>query len=586
MKRKLIRTREETRRLMQVAQGTRDADLAVVGGTLLNVYTGELLPETGLCTAGAWIAYVGKDAGRSIGPKTELIDAQGKVVIPGFIDGHTHLANLVSPAAFLSRAVVGGTTTIITETMEPYPVAGVAGVIDFLEALKGQPVKIFATAPAMGSISKAARGISPTDLEALLGREDVLGLGESYWQSVLQESEDYLPALCATLAKRKTIEGHTAGASDRRLMAYTAAGVTSCHEPIKAQEVVDRLRLGLHVMIREGGIRRDLEEISKIREMGVDLTHLSLVSDSIGPGELLEKGYLEYVVQKAIDCGFEPVAAIRMATLSPAQHFRLDDLVGGLAPGRCGDMLIIPDLRTIRSEWVISNGKVIAKDGKALVGPRPHLWADASLRSVRLPRALDPADIRIEATGEKARVRVIEMVSGLVTRESVLDLPVRAREIRAMPHQGLLKVAAVDRAIVPGKLFTGLIQGFGLQSGALACSAAWDTSDIVVVGAEDADMALAVNRIRDLQGGAVLCRQGKILEEVPMPILGLMSDDPLEEAGRKIDRLTRAAAELGCPHPDPMLSLITLTGAAIPFLRICEEGLVHLKDGKTVGLFA
>lgn len=583
----LRRDAKETKKLMQVAQGEAPADLAVLGGKVLNVYTAEVMENISVCTSGPWIAYIGDDPHRSIGPKTEVIDAGGKTVIPGFVDGHTHLANLTVPATFLAKAMVGGTTTIVTETMEPYPVAGLAGLIDFLESLKNQPVKILATAPSMGSISKAARGIAEEDLNALLGREEIIGLGESYWQGVLQDPEVYLSALCTTLSRRKTLEGHTAGASGRKLMAYLGAGITSCHEPIRVQEVVERLRMGLHVMIREGGVRRDLDEISKIKETGVDLRRLILVSDSLGPNDLLEKGYMEFIVQKAIDCGFGPIDAIRMATLNPAEHFRMDDLVGGLAPGRYADMVILPDLGTIQAKCVISNGRIIARDGRLVVAPRAHAFTRETRQSIRLTRRLEPQDFGITAPEgiEKARTRVIGMVTGLVTREVILEIPVIDGEIRVDPGHDIVKVAAVDRAISPGTLFTGLIQGFGLRSGAMACSAAWDAADIVVVGADEGDMALAVNRIWELQGGAVICRDGKVLEEYPMPVFGILSELPLEEAGRQIRKLCNAAKGLGIPFADPILSLITLTGAAIPFLRICEEGLVNLKDGKPVGLF-
>jgi adenine deaminase len=494
---------------------------------------------------------------------------------------------LATPGAFLKYAISGGTTTIITETLEPYPVAGLAGVIDFLESLKDQPVKFFATAPVKVSISAAAKGIPAEDLRQLLEREDIIGLGESYWQAVIQEPERFLPAITQTQRAQKSLEGHTAGASGRNLMAYLTTGISSCHEPIRAEEVLERLRLGMHVMVREGGVRRDLEEIAKIKDMGVDLRRLILVSDSIGPGDLLEKGYMEYIVQKAIDCGFSPVTAIQMATLNVAEHFRLDHLIGGIAPGRCADMLIIPDIQTIRAQYVISNGQIIAKDGELLVSPRSHTFRHKSLNSIQLREELKPEDfiIRAPAGVSKARVRIIEMVTDLVTKEVDLEVQVTDGQIRANVEQNILKVAAVDRTIQPGKKFVGLVKGFGMQSGGLACSAAWDTTDIVVVGADDSDMALAINRIAKLQGGAVICNNGEILEELPLPVFGTMCDLPLQAVDRKLTAIKSAAGQLGIPFPEPVLTLITLTGAAIPFLRICEEGLVNLKNGHTVGLF-
>ena len=270
---------EDKKKLIQVAMGLEMADLAIINGTLLNVYTGELFDHYSVCTKGKWIAYVGQNPENMIGTQTEVIDAGEKTIIPGLIDGHTHLALFYSVSEFLKYAMTGGTTTLVTETMEPFPVMGYSGVMDFLDSINNQPVKIFATAPFMASISRKAHGISNDILRKLLKRDEIIGLGESYWQTVLQQPDRALPILNETLGFRKTLEGHSAGASGNKLMAYVAAGISSCHEPIQAEEVIERLRLGLHVMIREGSIRRDLKAISKIKDAGADLRRLILVTD-------------------------------------------------------------------------------------------------------------------------------------------------------------------------------------------------------------------------------------------------------------------------------------------------------------------
>jgi adenine deaminase len=573
--------------LIAVALGRQNADLAVLNARLVNVYTGEIQNGVSVAVKDKWIAYVGPDAGFAVGKETEVIDAAGKTLIPGFIEGHTHIAWLFTPAEFLKYTIPGGTTTIVTETLEPYPVCGYAGVVDFLESLKNQPIKFLATAPPMVSTSQAAIGIDAADLARLLDREDIVGIGESYWQGVFQAPETFLPLMAQALSAGKTLEGHSAGARDKKLNAYLSTGVSSCHEPIDADQVLERLRLGLHVMVREGSIRRDLAAISRIKDAGVSMRRLVLSTDGVTPEDLLDKGFMEYVVQKAVDCGFDPICAVQMATLNVAEHFGLDKQVGGIAPGRFADMLIIPSPDRIEPEWVISNGRVIAKSGRTLVPPRGHQFAPASLASIRLKENLSAADFRIPAQGGRATVtaRVIDMVTDLVTAEKALELPVANGEIRQEIAGDILKVAAVDRTRRPGKKFVGLIHGFGLTEGAMACSASWDTSDIVVVGAVDQDMADAVNRVRELQGGAVVCSGGRVLAELPMPVFGLMSGLAIPAIVDGLKDIRRAAAGLGVEFPDPLLTLITLTGAAIPYLRICEEGLVNLKDGKTAGLF-
>jgi adenine deaminase len=418
-------------------------------------------------------------------------------------------------------------------------------------------------------------------------RDDILGLGESYWQAVLQEPGTYLPAFELTHRAGKVLEGHTAGASEKKLAAYVAAGVTSCHEPIDAEQVLARLRQGVHVMAREGSIRRDLEAISRIRLSGVDLRRMILASDGVSPQDLVLGKYMDFVVRKAVASGFTPVEAVQMATLNVAEHFRLDGILGGIAAGRLADMVLVPDLFAFQPETVLCGGEIVFESGRLVKEPRQHAFSSRSLNTVRLPRRVAPSDFSIRSpfNAAAARVRIIEMVTDLVTAERHLDLPSDNGQVRADPAAGLCKIAAVDRAQQPGKLFTGLIKGFGLTRGAAACSAAWDTSDIVVVGADEADMAGAVNRIADLHGGAVLCEHGRIVSEIAMPIFGIASDLPVAALAAQLQDFNHAVGGLGVTFPDPLLSLITLTGAAIPYLRICEEGLVNLKDGRTLGLF-
>jgi adenine deaminase len=470
--------------------------------------------------------------------------------------------------------------------MEAFPVMGYEGVVDFLESLRDQPIKLFATAPAMASTSKRAQGIPKGTLKRILARDDVVGLGESFWQKVVEEPGEYFPLFQETLKRGKRLEGHSAGAKGRKLMAYAASGISSCHEPINADEVMERLRLGMYVMIREGSIRSDLASIATIRDAGVDFRRLMLTTDGVSPGNLLEKGYMERVVQEAIDCGFDPIHAVQMATINPAEYFSLDGIIGGIAPGKYADMVVIPSPRDITAEYVISKGQIIAREGELLASPRAHVYKEESRNSIHLKRSIQASDfaISIKDAAKDVKVRVIDLVTGLVTKEIIVSMPVVDGEIGTDTSRDISKVAAIDRRFSPGKTFVGLIRGFGLSTGAIASSKAWDTSDIIVVGENGRDMALAVNRISELRGGAVVCAKGRILAEIPLPVFGIISDLPIEMLADKMVEIRSAMKELGFPFDDPLLTLNTLTTAAIPFLRICEEGLVNLKDGQTVGL--
>ncbi|OGR23387.1 MAG: adenosine deaminase [Desulfobacterales bacterium RIFOXYA12_FULL_46_15] len=571
--------------LRQVALGIEKADLVIINARLINVYTGEIQENHSIAIKGRCIALVGPDISAAIGKDTKIIDAMGKTVVPGLIDGHAHLASWSTVHEFLDHAMKGGTTTIITESMEVFPVAGYEGVIDFLESLNGQPVKVFATAPAMASISRSAMGVPLDIMEQFAGRKEIIGLGESYWQTVFQAPEFFLSNFEAMLKKGKTLEGHSAGARGNKLAAYAAMGISSCHEPTSAEDALERLRLGLYVMAREGSIRRDLKSISGILDNNISLRRLVLTTDGISPSDLLNLGYLEYPVQKAIDYGFDPIAAIQAVTLNVAEHFGLDHVIGGIAPGKIADLVIIPDPQTIRAEYVISNGRVISQDGELQVSARRHRYSAKSMDTIRLPKKLAALDFKIRADNTPdavARVRVIDMATDLVTREIIEDLPVFEGEIICPKDSGTAKISAIDRTRGSGKMFTGLIRNFGLNSGALACSAAWDTSCIIVIGRNDADMALAVNRIHDLKGGVVICDNNEIVCELALPVFGIISELPVDQIAQHLEEIKTAAKRLGVDFPDPVLSLMTLTGAAIPYLRICEEGLVNLKDGKTL----
>jgi adenine deaminase len=615
---------EERTALMRVALGVEFADMVIVNASVLNVYSGEILKNCPVSIKGKWIAAVGRDAASSIGESTVVVDAAGKTLVPGLIDGHTHMCfqTVENIAPYLIK---GGTTTIIAETMELFPAAGYEGIMEFLDSAKNQPIKVLITAPAMISISKALNGLSHNVMERLLERDEIVGLGETYWHAVLQSPEAIVPSIQGAVNRGKALEGHSAGAKGRKLAAYAAAGFSSCHEPITMEEAIELLRLGFYVMLREGSIRKDLEELSKIGRAGVDLRRLILVTDSVEPEELVKEGYLEVVVQKAIACGFDPISAIQMATLNVAEHFGLDGAIGGIAPGRCADILVLPDAGTVAPEAVISNGRIVFKDGELLAKPRKHQYSDRCLKSIRLDRTLRPSDFdiyvdetpdgpiaavplaetrnvvrvrphqkigrglyalhemkRIAETRNVVRVRIIEMVSDLVTKEFQASVLPVAGKITVDLEQDIAKVAAIECRKGPGLSFVGLIKGFGIKRGAIASSDAWDTSDIVVVGADEEDMALAVNRIRELQGGVIVCEDGKIIAEVPLPIFGVLSDLDMEELAERLESVRQAARALGIPFGDPVLSINTLTGAAIPHLRICEEGLVNLKDGKTL----
>ena len=579
---------DELNSLINVAMGEEKADLVLQNGSLVNVYTGEILEEHSVAVKGERIAWVGKDTRNVTGPETNVIDCTGKFIIPGFIDGHTHLILFYQADQFLRYAMRGGTTTIITELMEVSFPLGYQGVLEYLESLKNQPIKIFGVAPPMVSNSQStrSRSINLEQIAELLKRDDILGLGETYWSAVIERDEKILKYFVETFKAGKMIAGHTAGARGNRLTAYAAGGVRSCHEPINAAEVMERLRLGLYVLIREGGIRKELAEISKIKDLQLDLRQLILATDSITPEQVVEEGYMEAVVQKAVDLGFDPVCAIQMATINVAKYWNLDHLIGGIAPSKYADIVILQDLCNIKAEYVISNGKVLSKEGRLLLEPRKHTFPAWVRQSMKLTKNFGPEDFEINVKGasDHVSVRVIEQITELVTKETILEVPIVEGKIKVDLDKDLIKIAAVDFLTDQLKMFVGIIKGLRMKKGAFASSMAWDVTNIVVVGADEKDMAVAVNRVLKLQGGIVVCSNGEILAELPMSIGGYMTDLPIEEIVRRLKGIQKEASGLGIPFPDAELSLNTLTTAAIPFFRIYEEGFYDMKNNCSVGL--
>jgi adenine deaminase len=573
--------------LIKVALGEAEADLAVINGSVVNVYTGEV-EEASVLIKGERIAYVGNDAAKSIGSKTKVIDAAGRTLIPGLIDGHTHVDVLYTINELLRFAVQGGTTTIITESCTIATALGYEGIIQFLNSARRQPVKIFVTAPPMVTISPVteANAIGVKELRRLFRYKEIIGLGEPYWADVVGGNQRVLDLIAETIKLGGKVDGHSAGASGKKLQAYISSGVSSCHEPTNAEEVLERLKLGLFILVREGEVRRELEAVAPIKDSGIALNRLAISTDGIGPGQLVSDGYMEFLVQKAIDLGFDPVLAVQMATINVAQHFALDDVIGGIAPGRYADIVIVPDLETIKAEYVISNGRVVSQNGQVLIHPRKHRYPQSLGNSIRLPSDFSAKDFAIPVEGgrKEAKVRMMNQVTDLLVREEFIDMPVSNGQLKADVSKDILKVAAIERSFGTGKSFVGLIRGIGLRKGAIATSSVWDCGDIMAIGADEADMARAVNRIKELGGGMVVCAGGKITAEIALPVAGEISTEPMEAIAAKLERIQRAAEGLGVKSSDIRLTISVLPTPAIPFLRICESGLFNLRENRFVEL--
>ena len=580
--------------LVDTAMGREKADLVIRGGNLVNVNSGELLENMDVAIKKGRIALIGK-ADHTIGNKTVVIDAAGKYITPGFLDGHVHVESSMVTVTQFARAVLShGTTSVFIDPHEIANVLGLDGVKLMLDEAKGLPLKLFvcvpSCVPSAPGFETAGAEITPADIEEALRWEGVVGLGEMMnYPGVLYGDKKVHEEIRATLQANKVVEGHADSLLNMELAAYAAAGITSCHESTRKIDGVQRLRLGLYAMIREGSAWRDLAEVIKcVTEQRLDPRHVVLVTDDRHPETLITRGHMDDVVRRAIEEDVDPITSVQMATLNTAEHFGVSRDIGSIAPSKCADVLILNDLSKVSIDTVIADGVVVAKQGRTTVSLVPPNYPDFVKRSIHLKHPLAPEDFSIKAPIEegKVRVRVIGVIEAkVVTRHLQEVLPVKSWVVQPSVEKDVAKVAVVERHKLTGNIGLGLVCGFGFREGAVASSVAHDSHNLLVVGMNNHDMAFAVNRLAEIGGGMVAVKDSEPLGMVNLPIAGLMSDEPVERVSEQVEKLHKAWVELGCTMTSPFMTMSLLALPVLPELRITDKGLVDTQKFQFVKLF-
>ena len=563
---------------LAVARGDEPADLVLSGGRVLSVFTGELL-EADVAIAGEHVAGVGSYEGR------EAFDASGLILLPGFIDGHMHLESTKLMMDEFARTVLPwGTTTVVLDPHEIANVFGIPGVRALLAEASTVFLDVFvmvsSCVPASPFESSGAE-VTAEEIGRFLREEpNAIGVAEMMdFHGVVRGSEDALAKIEAAMdAGDRHLDGHAPGLSGRDLNAYLAAGIRSDHECTGLEEALEKRRLGMWIMIREGSAARDLEALLPlVLEHGP--TNCLFCTDDREPDDLVHAGHINDIMRKAVALGCPPAEAVMLGTLNTARYHRLPRH-GAVAPGYLADVVAVADLEGFRPVRVWKRGRLVAAEGEAIGVPsiRPPAWMRDS---VHVP-TLSAEDFAITAAD---RVRVIGVEPGqLVTRSLVVD-PARSNgHAVADPGRDLAKVAVVERHKGTGAIGLGFVTGFGLLRGALASSHQHDAHNVGVVGVDDDDMAIAVNRLTQIGGGQVVVSAGSIMAELACPVGGLLSDRPAKEVADEAVELDRAARGLGVTLPDPFMVMSFLALSVIPELRLTDQGLVDVGRFELVDL--
>ena len=579
-----------TRTLSAVAVGKEKADLVIKNAKLINVCTREILSGYDVAVAMGRIAAIG-DVSASIGEKTKVIDATGKYLAPAFMDGHMHVESSMLTVGEYARAVIPhGTCGIFFDPHEICNVIGLSGVKCMLEDAKTTPLKAMLTTPscvpAVPGFEDTGSEIHPADIAETMKWNECAGLGEMMNFPGIIGSDDHTHDIVGeTLKAGKTVTGHfSIPDTGAALNGYIAAGVNCCHESTTESSALEKMRRGMYAQLREGSAWHDLEEVGKaITGHDVDSRFACLISDDSHPSTLIGSGHLDHIVKRAIEEGVDPITAIQMVTLNTAECFGLSRELGSIVPSKCADMVLISDLEKCTVTEVFIDGELVAQNGKALFEKKNYDYPEEYRHSVHLSE-VDESAIKIAGEG-KVKVHVIDVISAKTsTKDFIAELTAKNGELTADGKNDILKACVFERHHNTGKVGKGFIKGFGIKEGALAQTVAHDAHNLLVVGSNDADMALAVNTLIKCGGGLVAVKNGKILGLVELPIAGLMNDVSVEEMNEKVCRLEDAWKELGCNLPSPFMTMSIVSLACLPEIRITDRGLVDCRTFKFLDL--
>jgi adenine deaminase len=565
----------DLKEIIKVANGRKKADLLLKNAKVVNVFSSEIIEDHVAILKDRIIGF-GKYSAHKI------IDLEGKYICPGLIDGHVHIESSLLSVPEYARAVVPlGTTAVIADPHEIANVMGLDGIRYMLDSSRNLQLDIYIMLPSCvpaSHLETTGAMLTASDLSLLLNEERILGLGEVMnYPSVLKGDSELLKKV--TVAGRSIIDGHAPGLSGKHLSAYISAGITSDHECTSIEEAEEKLRKGMHIMIREASPARNLKTLLPLVTPR-NSRRFSFVSDDRHPIDLVEEGHIDYMIRTAVKMGVDPVMTIQMATINTAEYFNLPN-IGAVAPGYQADLVIFDNPSEFNVLKVLKRGKIVVEKGRLII---PLKTADVHLRSSINVASLNIKDLRVPAEGKE--IRVIEVVHDqIVTNKRIETAALRNGLVVADLDRDLLKIAVLERHLASGNIGVGFVKGFELKRGAIATSVAHDSHNIVVMGTNDHDMMSAIEQIIRMRGGLVAIVDGKVLSSLTLEIAGLMSSAAFEKVERGMKNLASATRKMGCQLKRPFMTLSFMALPVIPELKLTDKGLVDVDNFSIVPLF-
>lgn len=576
MKSKVMELKEE----LEAASEFRDLDLIINNIKLVNVYTNEIYPASiGI--------YNGKIV--SINPSSqqkakEYIDGKNQYAVPGFIDAHVHIeTTLLTPEALGDVIVPWGSTTLCVDAMEIANVSGITGLLALVKDSHLLPFRIYLEVP---SRVPTAPGLETTggilgveEVKELLKLSQTVSLGELDPSKILGMKDEYLEKVLVTLNDGKICNGHAIGLETDALNVYATGHLSDDHESVYYEELLNRLRVGIVALVREGSSERNVEELMQgVIKHNLPTENILFCTDDKHVNDIHREGHISYNIQKTIDAGMDPIDAIKIATLNAAKHFHLDHAIGSLTPGRFADIVLLEDLSVIRPTLVLKDGRVVAQNGTAVPCQKKD-YPKELFDTIHVSKELCPQSFKINTDGKKAYCRIISIIPDqIINLEKKEWMDICDNEIKADLSRDILKLSVVERYGKNGRVSTALVQGFGLKQGALASSVSHDHHNIVVVGTNEEDMVVAVEEIVRIHGGFAAAVNGKVLDSLELPLAGLMSTLSAEVVMKKVNDLNESVKTLGCNMNAPFMTLSFISLPTVPELGLTDYGLIDVKN--------